>query len=143
MKVPQTIFYADDDADDRDFFREILDSLGRLTDLYTLNCGDTLLSALQNPPPSPQLVFLDLNMPGKNGFEVLEEIRSNNSLKKVPVVIFSTSDDYTSVEKTRLLGANRYLRKPTSYSKFKRTISEILEVDWDRFQADKANYYIS
>lgn len=142
MSSQLTIFYADDDRDDLDFFREVLDGIKREIELYTHSGGQSLLTALQNPPPRPNMVFLDLNMPGKNGFDVLEEMRDSNELKDVPVIIFSTSDDRNAVERSRELGANLYLRKPTSYDNFKTTIQKMLDINWSHFKADPASFYI-
>lgn len=138
-----TIFYADDDLDDLDFFREILDSIERETDLHTLDGGDSLMTALENPPPSPHMVFLDLNMPGKNGFQVLQEIRQSEQHKKLPIVVFSTSNDQKAIEKSWQLGANLYVRKPTSYDQFKKTIEDTIRINWNQFKPSLSNFYIS
>lgn len=82
MKKEFTIFYTDDDLDDLDFFTEVVESMENGVELVTQNNGKKLLEALHNPPPAPSVVFLDLNMPGINGFDVLTEIRQSDNLKK-------------------------------------------------------------
>ncbi len=137
-----TIFYADDDPDDLEIFRDVVDSLEGRAQLYTYDGGQELIEALGNPPPTPQLVFLDLNMPGKDGFAALEEIRKNSKFKQVPVIVFSTSDDKVSVERSRHLGANYYLRKPNCYQHFQKTIRSVLDLDFKSSQS-QSNFYIS
>ena len=137
-----TIFYADDDPDDLEIFRDVVDSLEGRAQLYTYDGGQELIQALSNPPPIPELVFLDLNMPGKDGFQALAEIRKNSKFKQVPVIVFSTSDDSVSVERSRHLGANFYLRKPTCYQNFKKTIKNVLDLDFNANQS-QSGFFIS
>ena len=68
-----TIFYADDDLDDLEFFREIVENLDADVNLVTQQNGQEVLHALNNPPPNPHLLFLDINMPGMTGFDVLQK----------------------------------------------------------------------
>src|ERR1035438_6847359 len=90
------IFLADDDADDCTFFEEALRDLQVQAQLTIVNDGVALMTTLDETvtePPPPHVIFLDLNMPRKNGFECLDEIRQNPRFKEIPVVIFSTSDN--------------------------------------------------
>jgi CheY-like chemotaxis protein len=127
------IFYADDDLDDREFFecavREVSDSFN----LITHSDGNELIDMLNNPPPFPNILFLDLNMPIKNGFEVLMEIRQSEQTKNIPVVVFSTSDDAEAIDKTRNLGANLYVPKPNTYTDLKKVIKHSISIDWSVF----------
>ena len=125
-----TIFYADDDIDDQDFFREIVSGINEDFVIYTQNNGDELLDILKNPPPNPHLIFLDLNMPQKNGYEVLKLIRSSEQTKQLPVIIFSTSNDERAISKTKELGANLYITKPNSYTDFKKVMNSVLALNW-------------
>ena len=102
MKKEFTIFYTDDDLDDLDFFAEVVESMENGVELVTQNNGKKLLDALHNPPPSPSIVFLDLNMPGINGFDVLTEIRKSDNLKNIPVIILTTSNDDKNISKTTI-----------------------------------------
>ena len=97
MKAGFTIFYTDDDQDDLEFFREIIESIDANISLVTHTNGDQLLHALDNPPPQPHLVFLDINMPGMTGFEVLKKVRQSHD--SLPVVMFSTSGDDETINK--------------------------------------------
>ena len=103
------IFYTDDDKDDIAIFRDAVAEAGKEINLITKFNGGDLLHLLKNPPPSPAMVFLDWNMPGKNGDEVLSEIRSTESLRNIPVLIFTTSSNSENIEAARNLRANMYI----------------------------------
>ena len=128
----KTIFLADDDADDRIFFEEALLDVNQPTTLTTATDGAELMDNLEktvNKPPPPHLIFLDLNMPRKNGFECLREIRETPRLKDIPVVIFSTSSNQGEIDTTFSLGANCYVRKPNSHKNLVATIENVLALD--------------
>ncbi len=126
------IFYTDDDADDREVFKEVIEELNEDVYIFTQRDGDELMDMLKNPPPRAHLIFLDLNMPGKNGYEVLKEIRASEKFRDLPVIIFSTSNDSESISQTRALGATLYINKPTSYAEMKRILKRILSFEWER-----------
>lgn len=140
MNTELTIFYTDDDAEDLEFFTEVTSQIGDHLNIVTQNNGKKLLHDLENPPPNPHIVFLDLNMPGFSGFDVLEKLRSSNSFKKLPVVIFSTSSDEQTIAKSLALGANYYVPKPTDFSLLKKTIQHTLSIDWNTFKTSKENF---
>ena len=134
-KQMKNIFLADDDADDRDFFADALKEISVQTELTTANDGVELMTTLEETvtaPPPPHVIFLDLNMPRKNGFECLEEIRRTPKLKNIPVAIFSTTANENAIETTYSLGANCYIRKPNSHELLKKTIETVLALDlWE------------
>lgn len=136
-----TIFYADDDADDLDFFRDVTTVIDKDINLYTLDSGNKLLMAVKNPPPYPHIIFLDLNMPGKDGFEVLRELKTSDEHKNIPVIIFSTSNDQHNILKSKELGANLYITKPNSFSKFQKSIEHTLSINWEAFHPSLENFY--
>ena len=74
----------------------------------------------------PDLVFLDLNMPCKNGVECLEEIRAVKSFKNLPVIIYSTTANATQVDASYSKGASLYLQKPSNFESIKKSIAGIL-----------------
>ncbi len=135
-----TIFYADDDQDDREYFESVIGSLSDEVELHIHDGGDSLIHALNNPPPQPHVLFLDLNMPGRNGFEVLEYIRSSKNHQCLPIVIFSTSTDEKLIEKTRAMGASYYLPKSNNYTSLKKSLEHILKMDWENFQPGSDNF---
>ncbi|MEO7531116.1 MAG: response regulator, partial [Sediminibacterium sp.] len=98
------LLLADDDKDDCDLFKDALDELPVSAQLETVHDGEQLMQLLVSKKDQlPQLIFLDLNMPRKNGFECLSEIKHNESLKHLPVIVFSTSFD---IDIVNLLYAN-------------------------------------
>jgi len=127
------IFYADDDLDDREFFESAVREVSPSFNLVTYSDGNELIDVLNNPPPFPNILFLDLNMPVKNGFEVLKEIRQSEQTKEIPVVVFSTSDDAEAINTTRQLGANLYVPKPNTYTGLKKVIMHSMSIDWSMF----------
>ncbi|MFP9114254.1 response regulator [Flavobacterium sp. RHBU_3] len=135
-----TIFYTDDDLEDLDFFREIVDSLGEQYEVVTQNSGMDLLHALHNPPPHPYLIFLDINMPGMNGLETLKRVRENDTHRLMPIIMISTSNDISIIEKARLFGATYYLPKSGDFDKLKNSIEYVLSVNWGSFITTDKNF---
>ncbi|SFD78740.1 response regulator [Flavobacterium phragmitis] len=135
-----TILYTDDDEDDISIFTDAVDSIPREIKLQTYSGGDKLLSAIFNPPSTPYVVFLDLNMPGKNGFDVLEELRNSDYKKDIPVVIYSTSSEPGIIEKCRALGANAFITKPILMSDIIKSIELAIQIEWDKFIPTKSNF---
>ncbi len=74
--------------------------------------------------PLPQLLFLDLNMPRKNGLQCLMEIRGNEKLKDISVAIYSTSNSEKDIEETFLHGANIYIHKPADFNILKQVLEK-------------------
>lgn len=128
------IFYTDDDADDREVFKEVIAEINEDIFIFTQRDGDELMNMLKNPPPRPHLVFLDLNMPEKNGYEVLKEIRQTDKMKNLPVIIFSTSSDEDSINTTKTLGATLYVNKPNGYADLKKLLYQLLQIDWNEYK---------
>lgn len=143
MKNDLTIFYADDDLEDLDFFTDVTQTIDRGIKVVTHENGADLIDALYNPPPSPHIIFLDLNMPGRNGFDVLEQLKTTEHLKEIPVVIFSTSNDERNIAKSRALGANFYLPKLPSYEAFKKSIEDTLNINWNTFKPTETEFLYS
>jgi CheY-like chemotaxis protein len=75
--------------------------------------------------PSPDIILLDLNLPGKDGREVLKEIKEDNELKRIPVVILTTSKAEEDILKSYNLHANSYITKPVDFDQFIRVIKSI------------------
>jgi CheY-like chemotaxis protein len=127
--IKHNLLLADDDTDDCIFFKEVLEELGVDTTLTVVNDGVELMRLLSKKTNSlPDVLFLDLNMPRKNGFECLLEIKLDDKLKHLPVVIFSTSLDMQVVNLLYEKGAHYYIRKPGEFSKLKKVIQEALTV---------------
>ena len=117
---------ADDDSDDCLLFREALDELNLGSILQVVNDGEQLMVSLNNIKELPDILFLDLNMPRKNGVECLSEIKTSERLKQLPVVVISTSIQASEVERLYDLGAQFYIRKPNQYDELKSSLLSAL-----------------
>lgn len=141
--LPFNILLADDDMDDRFFFAKALKEITVATKLVTVNNGEQLMDYLNdNTEQLPHVLFLDLSMPRKTGFECLAEIKENEKLKSLPVVMYTTSYtrsiDFEDNLKNTLnrMGAQDYIRKPADFEVLKQVIHEALiklieEIEFD------------
>lgn len=127
------ILVADDDADDCFFFEKALREIPIATKLTIVNDGERLMDYLsKNTSTLPNILFLDLNMPLKSGFECLTEIMEDEILKNLYVVMFSTSYTFdpsyeqSMIEVLYRLGAKDYIRKPGDFSNLKELIHQSL-----------------
>src|SRR5205085_10120650 len=78
----------------------------------------------------PDMIFLDLNMPVKNGIECLQEIRSDKKLDNLPIIVYTTSDNPRDIETCYKLKANLYVVKPTSFESIIKTRKKIINIDF-------------
>jgi CheY-like chemotaxis protein len=123
------ILLADDDVDDCLFFKKALEGLQPSTTLTTVRDGEQLMDYLStNSGLLTEVLFLDLNMPRKNGFECLYEIKEDEKLKDIFLVMFSTAyprdENYEKDMISRLLkiGAHHFIRKPNDLGQLKQAI---------------------
>ena len=123
------ILLADDDKDDRLFFENALKEITIPTQLKTVNDGEELMDYLgKNLKHLPDILFLDLSMPRKTGYECLTEIKENVKLKDIHVVVFSTSYTRDKVYELNLanrlfeIGAQNYIRKPGDFKQLRNII---------------------
>ena len=124
-----SLVLADDDRDDCVLFREALENLPYSTLLLEFPYGDQLMQWLKaNYNDLPDAIFLDLNMPRKNGFQCLTEIRQNEKLKSLPVFIISTSYEKEIADTLYQNGANFFIHKPTNFLKLKALINVALSL---------------
>ncbi len=119
-----TILMAEDDEDDRMLVREALTESRLTHDLHTVTDGEELMDYLKwrgkyadkNIAPRPGLILLDLNMPRKDGREALKEIKADIQLRKIPIVVLTTSKAEEDIHSTYDLGANSFIIKPTTFA---------------------------
>lgn len=129
------ILIADDDADDIELFNEALAELKMDNKLTSCKDGKDLMDYLDNPDNKlPHVLFLDLNMPCKTGHECLREIRANPRFNDVSIAIYSTSSSEKDIEDTLVEGANIYIKKPNDFSKLKKIIKDVVNMNW-QYQA--------
>jgi len=125
------VLLADDDEDDRLFFREAFEKIKIKTRVKTVNDGVELMKHLiKNGNELPHILFLDLNMPRKNGMDCLLEIKRNNNLKDIPIAIYSTSASEEDIEETFVKGANVYIKKPSDFGTLKKILEEVITINW-------------
>lgn len=123
-----TLILAEDDSADRLLFEEALQELPVKAKLTTVNNGEELLEWLShNKEGLPDVLFLDLNMPRKNGFAALGEIKRDNNLQDLPVFIFSTANDQERIKQVYRDAAHYYIRKPIKFRQLKQLIYKSLK----------------
>lgn len=137
----KSIILADDDRDDHEFFRDALTQIKPNINLTTVENGEELLSLLKHY--IPDFIFLDLDMPGKNGLECLTEIRNNAALKNIPVVIFSSTSRPANIDTAYEMGADLFFIKPSNYNDLVSSINAILQLDWSNPSQVKEKYFIN
>jgi len=125
------ICLADDDEDDRLFFTDAFDELRINTKVKTFNDGVELMDYLNHEDSIlPNVLFLDLNMPKKNGVECLLEIKKNAKFSDIAIAIYSTSSSEEHIEETFVNGANIYIKKPNDFENLKKILSEVVTMNW-------------
>jgi len=121
---PVTILMADDDPDDCMLAQEALAESRLANDLHIVSDGEELMDYLYQrgkysvpgSAPRPSLILLDLNMPKKDGREVLNELKSDPHLRQIPVLVLTTSQAEEDILRSYYLGANSYITKPVTFS---------------------------
>jgi CheY-like chemotaxis protein len=135
------VVLADDDPDDREMFEEAISRINPQIEVVTLVNGMSLIRELEDGA-DPDMIFLDLNMPGKNGRECLAAIRQNASWNKIPIVIYSTSASKRDVNETYHSGANLYLLKPNSFQDLVQIIRRVFSIDLESTRLLQQNYLL-
>jgi len=121
---------ADDDDEDVDIFKDALTDLAYDLNLEVAANGIELMKMLGESEVSPELIFLDLNMPLKNGMVCLQEIKANQRWKDVKVIILSTSSHQDQKKAAYDKGADFYMVKSSNYVDFKNSIIACLQNNW-------------
>ena len=131
--APFNIMLADDDADDRFLFKKALKEIPITTHLTTVSNGEELMDYFfKNSMNLPDVLFLDLSMPRKTGFECLVEIKENKKLEAIPIIGFTTSIPSNIGAEMKLsntlikFGALDYIRKPADFGQFTHVIHQAL-----------------
>lgn len=141
---PGKIYLAEDDQDDSILFTEAVRELYPEITVRISENGQQLLENLyENESENPEILFLDINMPCKNGFECLKEIRSLDRFSSLIIIMFSTSSSTLHVELSYKLGADLYAVKPGSFPQLKFLLGEILTMDWGTIQRNKKSFFLA
>ena len=127
------IVLAEDDHDDQLLFEDAIDELPVTVDLITFSNGDDLIKWLKRKKNKlPDALFLDLNMPRKNGFATLGEIKRNTKLQDLPVIIFSTATNEEMIKQVFKDAAHYYISKPANFGELKELIFKSLKLIADK-----------
>src|SRR6187431_2217139 len=117
---------VDDDSDDSDLIFEVLSEIDSSVKYRYAMDGPEALTLLEEDY-TPSIIFLDINMPGMNGWQCLTKLKSNDQFKHIPVVMYSTSSYQHEIEKAFELGALAFFTKPNHYSLLKKNIKVVLD----------------
>ncbi len=128
------ILMAEDDADDQLLVQEAFAECGVKEQIRFVADGEELLDYLMRrgryltagTAPRPGLILLDLNMPRKDGREALKEIRDHPDLRRVPIVVFTTSRADTDIRQVYELGANSFITKPAAFDALVTTVTKMV-----------------
>lgn len=112
------ILVVENDEDEQFFIEEAFEATGLFDILKTVKNGDVLFEWLGENDELPDLILSDLNMPGKNGYEIISEIRAIAKYAHLPIVIMSTSSAQWSKDKCMDAGANWYMMKPETFLEY-------------------------
>ncbi|ANE53621.1 hypothetical protein SY85_19705 [Flavisolibacter tropicus] len=137
----QSIIVADDDSDDRLFLEDVLHEVAPSKSVTSVKDGQELLSLFNHFVPD--FLFLDLEMPRKNGLECLKEIRNNPTTKELPIVVFSSTNREYNIDVAYEMGAHLFLSKPNSYDDLKLAMQTILSFDWSNPAAITKQYCVN
>ena len=135
----KNILLAEDSLEHCFFFRKTLSQSYPTIKYNEVNDGEALLSFLKSF--IPDILFLDLDMPCKNGIECLNEIRNKRIYDSLPIVIYSISNRQNTIQTTYGLGANLYFIKPAEYNSLHKALEYIISLDWSNPKAVTENYF--
>ncbi len=143
MNHPLKILIAEDDADDIELFEGAMKEIYPDIQLTGFENGQTFLSYLSNGHvPSPDLIFLDINMPMIDGKTCLKELRNNIQFHRIPIIMITTSANKEDIMDTFYAGASRYITKPPYFNDLVNMFSQIFDqADQGKlFKADLLNF---
>lgn len=135
MDKEPAIFLADDDLDDQDFFKHALKQIDESIVCVTASNGEEAIKKLKTITQLPDYIFLDLNMPRMSGLKCLIEIKKINSLKNIPVIIYSTSSEERDINEAKKLGADYFVTKPFDFKELCDTLKHVISGEWKKEEA--------
>jgi DNA-binding NarL/FixJ family response regulator len=135
------IIFCEDDADDKEFFGDVLQQYNPRIKVEHVSNGIRLMENLHHF--APDILFLDLEMPYKNGLECLVEIRENRRLENLPVVVFSSTTKPSNIQTAYEMGAHLFLIKSSSFTEYAASIQAVLDLDWTKPNAIREQYCIN
>ncbi|WP_294820952.1 response regulator [uncultured Flavobacterium sp.] len=128
-KQPVTIVLIDDDEDDRLLFSMAVAKSDPSANCTVYDNGPDALQALAESAATPMFLFLDLNLPGMDGFEILQVLKSDPSFIHTAIILYSTSGHADNIARAESLGASGYVKKPNDFSLLCETLSKIFSLN--------------
>lgn len=127
------VLLIEDSDEDYEVTLRVFKMAGLSNPIYRCNNGDSALDYLHRRPPydspekapRPAVILLDLNLPGTDGREILDEIKSTESLKKIPVIVLTTSNTEEDIIECYSYGANSYIKKPMAIEQYAEAIRRV------------------
>ena len=130
LSAPVDVLLVEDDPGDALVTREAFEQRGMRSRLHVVSDGEQAIEFLRRTGdftavPAPGLILLDLNLPRRNGLEVLAEVKSDSELLRIPVVVLTTSHDWEDIARSYALHANAYVTKSIDFDQFMNAIGQI------------------
>ena len=141
IKTITNIILAEDDIDDQNIFQIALQEIDSTVHAEFVSNGRELITLLQQS--KPDLLFLDLEMPYKNGLECLLEIKSDPGLEKIPVIVFSSTTKPSNIQTAYEMGAHLFFIKPPIYSDYLSSIKAIFKLNWNDPNGVREQYCVN
>lgn len=135
----KSILLADDDVEECFLFKSIVFKIAPDIQVQTVNDGDQVAEALL--AKRTDLLFLDLNMPCKNGIQCLQELKDDANYRSIPVIVYSTSASPLDINQAYGFGASLYIQKPAIYKDLLETLQQVFNMAWDVPQDITQKYY--
>lgn len=135
----KNILLADDDVEECFLFKSIVFKIAPQITVQTVNDGDQIAGSLA--VLRPDLLFLDLNMPCKNGIQSLQELKDDINYRSIPVVVYSTSASPLDINQAYGFGASLYIQKPAFYKDLLETLDQVFKMNWNDPQDITLKYY--
>ncbi len=124
-----SVIIVENDEDEQFFMKEGFDASGLFEIIAQVSNGDNLIEWLEEHPAiKPDLILSDLNMPGKNGYDILDEVKSNPQWSDIPVIITSTSSTKSIMDKCLSKGATEYIVKPDTFIDYQPYVQNLHQV---------------
>ncbi len=139
-KATREIFFVDDDEEELVIFDLAMKDINIPFNLRYAKNGDVFFKSLEQT--TPDLIFLDLHMPGKSGITVLKMLRHNDKYDSIPIIIYSKLSNQSFIDDCYQARANYYLIKPVSVNKLTKALHKVIETDWDAQKYPKRENFI-
>ena len=122
----QHILHIDDDEEDQEIFLTVINDISDSLNCYSFNNASEALKQLIEEKITAEIIFIDLNMPVMNGLDFLTAIKKMDVFKNIPVIVFSTFADYTTIQSLKAAGAYDFITKPDTFNQLTNLLKPLL-----------------